>query len=64
MGNFVIFGELFYPYSRVSQVVEFCGKEGKYRKSEDTDVFYLEKEKKIEKKISNFFDQSDFFDQI
>ena len=49
----------FFDVIRVSQVVEFCGKEGKYQKSEDTDVFYLKKEKKIEKKISKFFDQSE-----
>ena len=45
--------------SRVSQVVEFDGKEGKYRKSEETDVFYLKKKEKIEKKILKSFDQSE-----
>ena len=40
---------------RVSQVVEFYGKEAKYRKTEDTDVFYLKKEKKNrKKKFQNF----------
>ena len=43
----------------MSQVVEFDGKEGKYRKSEETDVFYLKKEEKIGKKNSKFFDQSE-----
>ena len=43
----------------MSQVVEFDGKEGKYRKSEETDFFYLKKEEKIEKKNLKFFDQSE-----
>ena len=36
--------------SRVSQV-EFCRKEGKYRKIEDTDVFYLKKNREKNFKI-------------
>ena len=43
----------------MSQVVEFDGKEGKYRKSEETDVFYLKKEENIGKKNLKFFDQSE-----